>query len=122
MNARMYLPTQFQTKPTSVPQAGIVDDVADVEIPSSDGILEGGGGKVTEAIPQTGEKDVLTLDDQLSPPEIIGGEAMKSPRESMPEQEVQKPLSRAERRKKIKEEILAAGEGEGFKGYKRRMW
>lgn len=34
----------------------------------------------------------------------------------------EKPLSRAERRKKIKEEILAAGEGEGFKGYKRRQW
>ena len=34
----------------------------------------------------------------------------------------EKPLSRAERRKKIKEEILAAGEGEGYKGYRRRMW
>jgi len=34
----------------------------------------------------------------------------------------EKPLSRAERRKKIKEEILAAGEGESFKGYRRRMW
>lgn len=30
-------------------------------------------------------------------------------------------LSRAARRKKIKEEIVASG-GEGFKGYKRRMW
>lgn len=34
----------------------------------------------------------------------------------------QKPLSRAERRKKIKEEILAAGEGESYKGYRRRKW
>ncbi len=34
----------------------------------------------------------------------------------------EKPLSRAERRKKIKEEILASGEGESFKGYRRRMW
>ncbi len=34
----------------------------------------------------------------------------------------EKPVSRAERRRKIKEEILAAGEGEGFKGYRRRMW
>lgn len=33
-----------------------------------------------------------------------------------------KPLSRAARRKKIKEEILEAGDGEGFKGYKRRKW
>lgn len=34
----------------------------------------------------------------------------------------EKPLSRAERRKKIKEEILAIGEGDGFKGYRRRAW
>lgn len=33
-----------------------------------------------------------------------------------------KPLSAAARRKKIKEEVLAAGEGEGYKGYRRRMW
>lgn len=31
-------------------------------------------------------------------------------------------LSRAARRKKIKEQILADGEGESFKGYRRRMW
>ena len=37
-------------------------------------------------------------------------------------EEGEKQLSRAERRKKIKEEILLAGEGEGYKGYKRRMW
>ncbi|KAE9365306.1 hypothetical protein N431DRAFT_387434 [Stipitochalara longipes BDJ] len=34
----------------------------------------------------------------------------------------EKPISRAERRRRIKEQILAEGEGEGFKGYKRRMW
>lgn len=34
----------------------------------------------------------------------------------------EKPLSKAERRKKIKEEIIAAGQGETFQGYRRRMW
>jgi hypothetical protein len=34
----------------------------------------------------------------------------------------EKPISRAERRRRIKEQILAEGEGEGYKGYKRRMW
>lgn len=34
----------------------------------------------------------------------------------------EKPLSDAARRRKIKEEILDAGEGEGFKGYRRRVW
>ncbi|CZS99587.1 uncharacterized protein RAG0_07927 [Rhynchosporium agropyri] len=33
-----------------------------------------------------------------------------------------KPMSRAERRKKIKEQIVAEGQGETFKGYRRRMW
>ena len=33
-----------------------------------------------------------------------------------------KPLSRAERRNKIKAEIMAGSEEEGFKGYRRRMW
>jgi hypothetical protein len=33
-----------------------------------------------------------------------------------------KPVSRAERRRKIKEQILYDGEGESFKGYRRRMW
>jgi len=47
---------------------------------------------------------------------------LKEKAENMVQQPNEKPLSRAERRKKIKEQILAEGEGEGFKGYKRRMW
>jgi hypothetical protein len=43
----------------------------------------------------------------------------KSPAKTQPKE---KPISKAERRKKIKEEIMAAGDGEGFKGYKRRQW
>jgi len=42
------------------------------------------------------------------------GELVEKPKE--------KPISRAERRRRIKEQILAEGEGEGFKGYRRRMW
>ncbi|KAG4437696.1 hypothetical protein IFR05_006820 [Cadophora sp. M221] len=34
----------------------------------------------------------------------------------------EKPMSRAERRKKIKEQIMAEGQGETFQGYRRRMW
>jgi Mrp family chromosome partitioning ATPase len=34
----------------------------------------------------------------------------------------EKQLSRAERRKLIKDQILADGDGEDFKGYRRRMW
>ena len=49
------------------------------------------------------------------------GQSNSEVEQTQPQQE-EKPLSRAERRKKIKEEILLAGEGEGFKGYRRRMW
>jgi hypothetical protein len=42
------------------------------------------------------------------------GEVVEKPKE--------KPISRAERRRRIKEQILAEGEGEGFRGYRRRMW
>ncbi|RDL41582.1 uncharacterized protein BP5553_01561 [Venustampulla echinocandica] len=38
------------------------------------------------------------------------------------EEPEEKPLSRAARRKKIKEQILADGDGEHFKGYRRRAW
>ncbi|KAF8859821.1 hypothetical protein BDZ45DRAFT_724973 [Acephala macrosclerotiorum] len=37
-------------------------------------------------------------------------------------QKQEQKLSRAERRRRIKEQILADGEGESFKGYRRRMW
>ncbi|TVY43759.1 hypothetical protein LSUB1_G001264 [Lachnellula subtilissima] len=55
----------------------------------------------------------------------MGGEEVRDGEEQTSKEQPgvkEKPLSRVERRKKIKEEILLAGEGEGFKGYKRRMW
>lgn len=49
-------------------------------------------------------------------------EASDQPTEDTKVEQEQRPLSKAERRKKIKEEILAAGEGESYKGYRRRKW
>ena len=49
------------------------------------------------------------------------GDKMPEEQEPEPEQP-EKPVSRAERRRKIKEQILYEGEGESFKGYRRRMW
>ncbi|KAH7390238.1 hypothetical protein BKA64DRAFT_747362 [Cadophora sp. MPI-SDFR-AT-0126] len=48
-----------------------------------------------------------------------GSRIVKPRTKSKPEE---KPISRAERRKKIKEQIMAEGQGESFKGYRRRMW
>jgi hypothetical protein len=69
------------------------------------------------------QKLMMVVED-IVPADAGSGETAPSESElqkakSSPEE---KPLSRAERRKKIKEEILATGEGEGFKGYRRRIW
>jgi len=53
--------------------------------------------------------------------EEVSGDKMPEEQEAEPEQP-EKPVSRAERRRKIKEQILYEGEGESFKGYRRRMW
>ena len=37
-------------------------------------------------------------------------------------EKIEKPMSRAERRRKLKEELTAGSEEEGFRGYRRRMW
>lgn len=62
----------------------------------------------------------LADDQPLSQPDIPDNAPSISVAEGKPKEE--NLLSRAERRKKIKEEIMAAGDGEGFKGYKRRQW
>ncbi|CZR62833.1 uncharacterized protein PAC_12730 [Phialocephala subalpina] len=57
--------------------------------------------------PMTDEKMRATSDDN---------------NQSSEAQKEEEKLSRAERRRRIKEQILADGEGESFKGYRRRMW
>ena len=64
--------------------------------------------KIMEA--QKGQKPVADTDSD------------EASMESTDKTEEGKTISRAERRRKIKEQILAEGEGEGFKGYRRRMW
>jgi hypothetical protein len=73
------------------------------------------------------EKERLKLKNEAGAQKPLAerqkGPAGKVPKGDGSKREAEeKPLSRAERRRKIKEEIIAAGEGEGFKGYKRRTW
>ncbi|KAH8660772.1 hypothetical protein BGZ60DRAFT_566471 [Tricladium varicosporioides] len=56
-----------------------------------------------------------------SPGNPASGQQGREGVEIQPKKE-EKPLSRAERRKRIKEQILAEGDGESFKGYRRRAW
>lgn len=60
----------------------------------------------------------LAIDDSVKIPPSLESETMGKAEQSMQE----KPISRAERRKRIKEEIMAGSEEAGFKGYRRRMW
>ncbi|QSZ37087.1 hypothetical protein DSL72_009179 [Monilinia vaccinii-corymbosi] len=65
---------------------------------------------VLEARKETGggeEVDAESIDGA----ESVGGRKIKVP---------EKPMSRAERRRKIKEDLITSGEGETFKGYRRR--
>lgn len=127
--ARMYLPKQFMVQPTPSPNAGMAG--VNTETQASDGseiMVE--AKNLSNDIPQEG--------DGHMDPSVVEGRRTRRPAQydlgsaqdqkpmaladDLPDVLEEKPLSRAERRKKIKEEILAAGEGEGFKGYKRRQW
>lgn len=135
MQDRLYLPPQFETPTIQVlrdeeselvinmRQGSSPDHVGTKKvkktkegISSSERVAQQGSREVQEPIlPMDEERPVQEENEVGSPPD--SDPARHS--EDTPEE---KPLSRAERRKKIKEEILAVGEGDGFKGYRRRMW
>ncbi|KAL2062359.1 hypothetical protein VTL71DRAFT_6625 [Oculimacula yallundae] len=70
--------------------------------------------KKLEVEAMQGQKPILDDSSEL-PRKKAKGKPAKSKVEK-------KPMSRAERRRKIKEQIVAEGQGETFKGYRRRMW
>jgi hypothetical protein len=124
----MYLPKKFALQLETearleVGQTDMKEGRIDVEVVESagskDGQLDGKEPLMDESLPQVGESDVgVQKPLGVEHPDIIENES--STKNAKPSEV--KPLSKAERRKKIKEEILAAGEGDGFKGYKRRQW
>jgi len=142
--ARMYLPAQFQDQPAPAPTlvnrlddqtesvAGKVSGKGDtpvvIEIPGYDSgrgeaveenITTDSGFRFDTPISETNQVSVdedNRADDLLLTPSDPKMEPAPSPGKG------DKPLSAAERRKLIKQQVLAAGEGEGFKGYRRRMW
>lgn len=81
------------------------------------------GNKEKEAEPQTTEAEEVEDEPQNT-------EAGKAEGEPAPvkddrggnENPREEALSRAARRKKIREQILADGDGEHFTGYRRRAW
>jgi hypothetical protein len=129
-NARLYLPEQF--RPARSPKSdglGGLDGLGITEKkPGSGGVIvEDNPDNSVSGVKMKPQKHRLptyengnqrAMIDESSPPPV---DDLKS---NLPISQTteENNLSRAERRRRIKADILAAGEGEGFKGYKRRMW
>jgi hypothetical protein len=135
----LYIPPQFRTDEFwDGKEESIVIDNSRIEngVKSSEGSQRHEGGEGQEAGEGVAEEDEnmigATRWQKAAKQEErvkVKEDAQQKPmnRESATGQEEkakveEKPMSRAERRKKIKEEILAVGEGESYKGYRRRMW
>ncbi|KAH8594040.1 hypothetical protein B0O99DRAFT_625813 [Bisporella sp. PMI_857] len=122
--AKLYLPSQF-AKP-SPRQEGIVVEVMDT-------IADAQNTPITEQIPleklrpaAAGRRRKKTLVEDprrydLSPEEkaFLSELGKESKKDALAQEQ---PLSRAERRKRIKAELTDGSEEEGFRGYRRRMW
>jgi hypothetical protein len=110
MEARLYLPEQFADHLT------LPDDAAlEQERNGKSGFKEGEKSSIGSKGP-----DPVNLDAKQKPLPVV--DDIQSTPDVVSEKEKKKKESAAERRKRIKQEALAAGEGEGFKGYRRRMW
>ena len=68
-----------------------------------------------------GDQTVVVEDTLVRPDGSDGPPLDSAPVGNLEGQTDEKPLSKAARRKKIREEILADGDGESFKGYRRRV-
>jgi hypothetical protein len=129
----LYLPPQFRDE-NYWEARGVVDAVKVEEPDRSDIAVEGGnGGEEDDDMigatrwQKAAARKKKLMEEQASKEgqrpiaESKNGGDEKEEQEMTPKP-TEKPISRAERRRRIKEQILAEGEGEGFRGYKRRMW
>jgi len=136
----MYLPKQFTENPVAKPSPKENGFAVEVGNSGNDGLLgedrgEEQKGKKNkhqseEIVAAEGkEQKAMMVEDRgsnlydlPSDPELHD---IPPNQDSTSDAEVskdEKSMSRAERRKRIKEEIMAGSEEEGFKGYRRRMW
>lgn len=127
MEARLYLPEQFKEHvpfPDDV-TVGLTPD-GNSHYPEDKGPIKDVDSQSlgVESGTQQAEQKPMYIVDSVQPAAELIKEAQTDIETSVESEEKkeEKRLSAAARRKKIKEEILAAGEGEGFKGYRRRMW
>jgi hypothetical protein len=135
----LYIPPQFRTGEFwDGKEESIVIDNSRIEngVKSSEGSQRQEGGEGQEAGERVAEEDENMIGatrwqkaakqkERMKVKEAAQQKPMNRESATGQEEKVkveEKPMGRAERRKKIKEEILAVGEGESYKGYRRRMW
>lgn len=126
--ARLYLPPQFagDAKPSPKERGrgdGVVIQVKQSENTKGNDLLLAENGNLDG---QSAQKQVIELkvDErvQLADHYDLPQTSNSKPTQKTEQLVEERPISRAERRRKIKEEIMAGSEEAGFKGYRRRMW
>ncbi|KAF4628451.1 hypothetical protein G7Y89_g9700 [Cudoniella acicularis] len=138
---QLYLPPRFRDDEDESDGKGTIDALPSDNTGNGE-IINGIGGEVNGNGERQGEEDddmvgatrwqkakrrkekamrQKALDAEKNEKQSSSADSEMGGAKSPPKPE-EKPLSRAERRKKIKEEIMAAGDGESVTGYRRRMW
>lgn len=113
-----HLPVKF-AKP-SPKEHGVQVQVQKSVQDSHGGTVEAGENSEGTTIQQ---KKIRLTDQQ--PINLLPGNDKAPEIKSQPDKKaipLEKPISRAERKRKLKEELTAGSGKEGFKGYRRRMW
>jgi hypothetical protein len=123
MEARLYLPEQF-AEHLNLPDDAASEQERNERSSSKEGEESSIGNKGHPVNLDAEQKPLFVVDDTQPTPDAVSEEQPNAEPvvELKVEKEKKKKESAAERRKRIKQEALAAGEGEGFKGYRRRMW
>jgi hypothetical protein len=112
----LFLPPQFGKDGYLVDAVVIETTHKDIESGEDDDMI---GATRRQKAERKKMKEIEAAKAQKRSEHEISQDANSNNRETKKEEKV---FSRAERRKRIKEQILADGDGESFKGYRRRMW
>ncbi|KAK6072707.1 hypothetical protein SCUP234_02895 [Seiridium cupressi] len=121
---RIYLPDRFKKSTTEL-EDGTVIDIDEQEAPSGDAMQQKKGDFVIEIRPSVPEEVVQKPLAAEKKEEGKGSKetAAESAKEDARQQgNEEQPMSRAERRRRIKEEIMELSQGETPVYYQRRLW
>ncbi|KAK4151918.1 hypothetical protein C8A00DRAFT_16746 [Chaetomidium leptoderma] len=113
---KIFLPDRFKQSTTELPDGAIIvlDDDGDHNGEQKETVIN-----VKPTLPDKAASQQKALSN---PGENDGKEKGKGSAEQDGSDETQKPMSRAERRRRIREEIKAMSQGEDRVYYQRRLW